>query len=108
MDYEVTCVTFVIPGDRTSGIAMLGVGGARGAPADQLTRREVAERIVKRLDRFFVLGPGLMSPPAFLTAHRGVDGDWIVQTEPDGVYDNNLLSLPACPALALGNLLRPQ
>lgn len=64
---------------------------------------DVIGRMLFYNDEFYVaLGPKLSDPVAYLEVKTSSAGRQFLQTIPDGLYDNNLYSLPEIGARRLG------
>lgn len=85
------------------------VGGVNGD--GQIWSRTLDEAVALARNgtyRFYTLGPG-GSPLAWVEPQQSIWGNWYLKTVPDGLFGDNLLSLPdfpGTPANTLAQLLR--
>lgn len=89
-EYQVSCINKQ-PRDNThEGIQFLGGPGGGGW---KTTRQKVVS-LIEGGEHFYTLNTG---KKAYLKVRVSAAGNKYVQTEADGVWQNNLLSLPECP-----------
>ncbi len=88
VDRQVTCVDVASSSHGHEGISVLGKPGEW-----RMTRKEVVDTIILRFGTFYTRDQ--FGNRAEVRARRGAFG-WYVQTEADGKWTNNLLSLDSC------------
>lgn len=90
-DIQVTCITKPNRMSAHEHITHLGGGGMKW------TREEIIRFIDAKLNTFFVTDPAT-GKRSYVGVVRPTDGRApYLQTYADGVWNNNLLSLPECP-----------
>lgn len=90
-DVQVTCITKPIPLSSHEHISHIGGIGWKW------TREAVVQSIESKTNTFYVIDP-VSGKKAYVGVVRPADGrPPYLQTYADGVWKNNLLSLPQCP-----------
>jgi len=94
-DCQVTCITKIDPANRHEHITHIGNGGT--SPPWRWTRQQVIASIEANANTFFVIDPRT-GRRADIAVVREAGKVPFLRTHADGIWTDNLLSLPQCRA----------